>query len=79
MFVVSSAHRVVIREPGDRQVGKVGQQAFVVGLSRGEEEQHRLRQQPPADESEHMVRRLIDPLRVVDQANQGLFGRSFRE
>ena len=44
---------------------------LLAGLARGEHEPDRLGQQPSGDEGERERRRLIQPLRVVDDAEQG--------
>ena len=41
-------------------------------LSNGEHDRHRLRQQPSRDESEDLIRSLVQPLRVIDETEQRL-------
>ena len=44
-----------------------------------EEERHRVCSEAPRDEREHLCRGLIEPLRVVDDAEQRLFGTRLRQ
>ena len=49
--------------------------ASSLGVAHGEDQRDRLRQQPPGDEREGLRRRAVEPLRVVDQADQRLLAR----
>ena len=61
---------VLLREPRERQVGQAGERLPRARLANREHDRHRLRQQPPRDEAEHLVRRVVEPLRVVHEAQQ---------
>jgi hypothetical protein len=47
---------------------------LLVGLANRHDQQDRLREQPPGDHSQHLAGGLIQPVRVVDQADQRLLG-----
>ena len=61
---------VLVGEPPDRQRRQTRKHPLIGRLADREQEQHRLRQQPPGDEPEHLTRRFIQPLSVIDQADQ---------
>lgn len=62
--------RVLVGEPFDCQLRQTGKHPLAGRLPDREQEQHRLSQQPPSDEPEHLGRGVIQPLRVIDQAAQ---------
>ena len=62
--------RVLVGEPFDRQRRQTRKHLFIGHLPDREHEQHRLSQQPPSDEPEHLARDFIQPLGVIDQADQ---------
>ena len=62
--------RVLIREPAERQLRQAHQLTLVGLIADGEHERHRLGQQPPRDESEDLLRGDVEPLRVIDEAQQ---------
>jgi hypothetical protein len=64
--------RLDVRESYEPQFGQPGQRVALVPLALSEHEDDRLRLEPPGDEREHVCRRLIKPLRVVDQAQKRL-------
>ena len=49
------------------------------GLPGGENERDRLRQEPPSHEREHLARRLIKPLGILDQADERSFLSHLRQ
>ena len=55
----------------DAQFRQLPQRWIVAALARREDEGHRLRQQAASDERERLRRSLIEPLGVVDEADQG--------
>ena len=61
---------VLLVEAREPQLGQAGQLALVARVAHGEHDRHRLRQQPPRDEAEHLRRGAVEPLRVVDAAEQ---------
>ncbi len=62
--------RVLVGEPFDRQRRQTRKHPLAGHLPDREREQHRLGQQPPPDEPEHLARDFIQPLGVIDQADQ---------
>ena len=62
--------RVFVAEPPQRQLRQADQLALVGRLPHSEHDRHRLRQQPARDEPEYLARGGIEPLGVVDQAEQ---------
>ena len=52
---------------------------LVACLPDRDEEQDRLGLEPPADELQHLARRRVEPLGIVDEADQGTLGGSLRE
>ena len=65
--------RVVLGEPLERQARQGGKQLLVARFPDGEQQQDRLGQQPPAHESQDLARRLVEPLGIVDEADQRAF------
>ncbi len=64
---------VVVAEPFQLQLGQPDQLALVARVAHGEHDRHRLRQQASRDEPENLSRRGVEPLRVVDEAEQRPF------
>ena len=62
--------RVLVSDPFDRQRRQTRKHLLTGRLPDREQEQHRLRQQPPGDEPEHLARGVVQPLSVIDQADQ---------
>ena len=67
---VSRRPRVLVGQPVEGQRRQAGKQPLVGRLPDREQEQHRLSQQPPSDEPEHLGRGFVQPLGVIDQADQ---------
>jgi hypothetical protein len=65
--------RILVVEPCDRQVGQAVEVAPLVGVANRDHDRHRLREQPPRDEPEHLARSGVEPLRVVHGAEQRAF------
>ncbi len=59
---------VVVAEPVQPLLGQAGQR--VARPAHGEHDRHRLGEQPPRDEPEHLPGRPVEPLVIVDQAQQ---------
>ncbi len=70
---------VVLRQPFDEQLRQTGERAGGAPLAHGDDHSHRLRHQPPRDEPQHLVRRVVEPLRVVDQDDERAFFRDLRD
>ena len=70
MTVASRARASSSGEPSERQLRQARQLALVARLADREHDRHRLRQQPPRDEPEDLRRGGIEPLRVIDEAQQ---------
>jgi hypothetical protein len=62
--------RVVVRQPLDHELRQAVQRQVVARLADREDQAHGLREQAPRDEGERLRRRLVLPLRVVDDADQ---------
>ena len=68
--------RRLFRQPADRQLRQSGQdQRLSLSLAGGEHHAHPVRIQAPGDEPEHLDRYLVQPLRVIDQAQHRARGR----
>jgi len=68
---------VGIAQPGDLELRQPEQ--LRTPLAGAEENGDRLGQQPPGDEAQHLSRGLVQPLRVVDHAEQRAFLRHVRQ
>ena len=64
--------RVVVAEPFEPQLRKARDVAVVARLADREDDRHRLGEQPPRHEPEHLPRGLVQPLKVVDETQQRL-------
>ena len=62
--------RVLVGKPFDGQRGQARIELLVGCLPDGEQQANRFSQQPPPDESDHLGRGFIQPLGVIDQADQ---------
>src|SRR5215207_5147757 len=62
--------RVVLREPCEPELGQPQQLAPVGRVAHREHDRHRLGQQPSRDESENLPRGAIEPLGIIDKAEQ---------
>ena len=62
--------RVRVGEPAERQLGQADELALVCRRARCEHERDRLGQQPARDEPEDLARGVVEPLDVVDEAQQ---------
>ena len=62
--------RVLVGKPLDRQRRQAGKHLPAGRLPDGEQQDNRFSQQPPPDEPEHLGRGFIQPLGVIDQADQ---------
>jgi hypothetical protein len=69
--------RVGVAEPADLELREAAQ--FRPWPARGEEQDDRFGQQPPGDEAEDLRRGPVQPLSVVDQAEQRLLLRGARQ
>ena len=63
----------VARQPPQRQIRQPGQLVKLARLALGEQQDNRLRQQTPRHEREHLGRGPVQPLGIIDQAQQGPF------
>jgi hypothetical protein len=63
---------VPLVEAGEPQLREVGQVALRARVTDGEHERDRLGEQSPRDESQHRAGRVVEPLQVVDDAQQRL-------
>ena len=71
--------RVSIRQSFDPQLRQARQLVELIRPALREHENDRLRMQAPRHEREHLCRRLIEPLRIVDQAQKRLFVGTVRK
>ena len=69
----STAARVLLREPSERQVRQADKLGLVARLANREHHRHGLRQQPSRDETEDLARGAVEPLRVLHQTEQRPF------
>ena len=60
--------RAVVRQPPERQIRQPGQPVTLARLALGEQQDNRLRLQPPRHEREHLCRGPVKPLGIVNQA-----------
>ena len=60
-----------VPKPVQLQLGEPGELVGPGRIARGERQDDRFGLQPAADESEHLRRDPVEPLRVVDQAEEG--------
>ena len=60
--------RVLVVEPSELQLRKRGE--IWACLAAGEHDRHRLGQQAPGDEPEHLTRGAVEPLHIVDDAQE---------
>ena len=70
MTVASRARASSSRESFELQLRQARELALLGGVAHREHERHRLRQQPSCDEAEDLARGAVEPLRVVDDAQQ---------
>ena len=61
---------VLVGQPFDRQRRQVRERLLAGRLPDCHEKQHRLGQQPSADEAQHLRRGSVQPLRIIDQTEQ---------
>jgi len=71
--------RVGFRQPSEPQLRQPGQLVELTRPTLREHEDDRLRLQAPRHEREHLRGRLIEPLRIVDQAEKRLFVGTVRQ
>ena len=64
--------RVAVAESVDRQLGQPGEDVVADARAHGAHERDPLGEQAAGDEPEDLRRRLVEPLRVVDDADQRL-------
>jgi len=70
----------VVVEPAEEQVGEPVEPAPSAPVADRDHDRDRVGQQPPCDESEQLVRRVVEPLGVVDDAQQrALLGDAAQE
>ncbi len=62
---------VLLGEPSEGELRQAHELALVARLAHGEDDGHGLRQQPSRDEAQDLARDGIEPLGVVDEAQQG--------
>ena len=72
MADASNAACVVVAEPADDQLRQAGELVDVAGLAHGEHQRDPLGQQAPRHERQRLRGGPIEPLRVVDQADERL-------
>ena len=70
---------VVRAEALDGELRYAGEQVVLPRLADRQSQQDRLAHQPPRDHAEHLAGRLVQPLRVVDQHDERLFGCHLRK
>ena len=70
MTVASRARASSSGSPPSAQLRQARQLALVARVAHREHDRHRLGQQPPRDEAEHLRRGGVEPLGVVDEAQQ---------
>ncbi len=70
---------VLVGETGQHELGQSGQIALFAGHPYGKQHQHRLGKDPPGHEAEHLPGRGIEPLGVIDEAQQWTLPRHFRQ
>ena len=63
--------RVLGREASERELGQPHELALAGRLAHGEHQRHRLCKQPSRDEFEDLPRGDVEPLGIVDEAQQG--------
>ena len=73
----SSVAGVLVRQPPDLQVRQPAE--LLARLARGEDQPDRFGQQPPRRERQHLRRRPVQPLRVIDHAQQRPLLRRLRQ
>ena len=79
MTVASSARASSSSESFELQLRQARELALLGRVAHGEHDRHRLRQQPPRDESEDLGRGAVEPLRVVHDAQQRPLLRHLRQ
>ena len=70
---------VLVSQPFHGQRRQTSEHRFVGLLPDREQEHHRLGQQPSADEAQDLGGGFIQPLSVIDEADQGPLGRHLRQ
>ena len=66
--------RVLVGKPLEGQCRQPGKQPLSDRLADGQQQANRLGLQPPSDKAEHLRRGLIQPLGIIDQADQRAHG-----
>ena len=69
--------RIFVPQPPDLQVRQPPKR--LAGVARGEQQPHGVRQQPPRHERQHLRGGPVQPLRVIDQAQQRPVFRRLRQ
>ena len=64
--------RVAVAEPADRQLGEPGEDVVAAARPRGAHERDPLGEEAAGDEPEDLRRGVVEPLRVVDDADERL-------
>ena len=64
--------RIAVAEPADRQLGEPGEDVVADARPRGAHERDPLGEQAAGDEAEDLRRGVVEPLRVVDDADERL-------
>jgi hypothetical protein len=70
---------IVVGKAAQRQYGQPHEVAVLGGLAESEKHQHRLGEHPSPDKPENLARRGIQPLRVIDEAQQRTLQRHFSQ
>ena len=70
---------VLVIQAGEHQLREAREPTIRAGLARCEHDRNRLSQETPSDEPEDLERGVVEPLRVVDEAEQRLLLRDLRE
>jgi hypothetical protein len=69
--------RVLIVQAVEQQLGQAGELNVLTGRADGEHHRHRLRKKPSGDEPQDLARSVVEPLRVIDEAEKRSFLRDF--
>jgi hypothetical protein len=68
---------MLIVQAVEQQLGQAGELNVLTGRADGEHHRHRLRKKPSGDEPQDLARGVVEPLRVIDEAEKGSFLRDF--
>jgi hypothetical protein len=71
--------RIRVRQPLQPKLGQPGERARLLRVALGKQHEHALRLEPARDERQRLRRRMVEPLRVIHQADERLRLRDVRE